>query len=270
LPIQDEEALSAALWEMGTSGTQTLPPEGGRSVVLAYFPDEPGLEARLREALAGLDVEQAPAEIASVDWVARVREGFRAFSAGGFRIVPAWEPPPPRRPGDLPALVVEPGLAFGTGSHESTRLCLAALAELAAAGALGDVLDVGAGSGILSVAASILGAARVIAVEIDDEALPVARRHAELNASPVHFVRGDGSRAIRSGRFDVVLANISAPLLVQRAEELARTTRAAGVLILSGFLVADLADLRAAYTPVGEIDVRVEGEWAALVVRRRP
>ena len=270
MPIQHEEALSAALWEMGTAGTQTLSPEGGRAVVLAYFPDEPGLDARLRAAVAGLEVEAAPAEIAAVDWVARVREGFRAFSAGGFRIVPAWEPPPSRGPGDAPALVVEPGLAFGTGSHESTRLCLAALAELAAAGPLGDVLDVGAGSGILSVAASILGASRVIAVEIDDEALPVARRHAELNAAPVHFVRGDGSRAIGPARFDVVLANISAPLLVQRAEELAGTTRADGVLILSGFLVSDLPSLRAAYAAAGELDVRIEGEWAALVVRRRP
>lgn len=253
---------------MGTSGTQTLPSEGGRAVVLAYFADEPGLEGRLHEAVAGLDVEAAPAEIASVDWVARVREGFRAFSAGGFRIVPAWEPAPPRGHGEAPALVVEPGLAFGTGSHESTRLCLAALAERAAAGPLGDVLDVGAGSGILSVAAAVLGASRVIAVEIDDEALPVARRHAELNAVPVHFVRGDGPRATRPARFDVVLANISAPLLVQRAEELVGTTRAGGVLILSGFLVTDLPSLRAAYPAAGDADVRTEGEWAALVLGR--
>ena len=252
---------------MGTSGTQTLPPEGDRAVVLAYFPDEPGLEGRLREAVVGLGVEAAPAEIAAVDWVARVREGFGAFSAGGFRIVPAWEPAPARGPDDAPALVVEPGLAFGTGSHESTRLCLSALAERAAAGPLGDVLDVGAGSGILSVAAAILGASRVIAVEIDEEALPVARRHAELNQAAVHFVRGDGARAVRPGRFDVVLANLSAPLLVQRAVELAGTTRADGGLILSGFLVEDLPALRAAYPTAGDRDVRVEGEWAALVAR---
>ena len=256
---------------MGTSGTQTLAPEGGRAVVLAYFPDAPGLEARLRDAVAFLEVEAAPAEIAAVDWVAKVREGFRAFTTGGFRIVPAWEPAPPQGPGDAPALIVEPGVAFGTGSHESTRLCLAALSERRAAeGRLGDVADLGAGSGILSVAAHILGAARVIAVEIDEDALPVARRHAEINQAAVYFVRGDGARAIRRGRFDVVLANISAPLLVERAAELADTARGDGVLILAGFLLADLASVRAAYASVGAIDVRTEGEWAALVVRRRP
>lgn len=254
---------------MGTSGTQALAPEGGRAVVLAYFADQPGLETRLRGALSALDVEVAPAEIATVDWVARVREGFRPFSAGSFRIVPAWEPLPVSGPEGSPILVVEPGLAFGTGSHESTRLCLFALAERARAGPLGDVLDVGAGSGILSAAAALLGASRVVAVELDAEALPVARRHAELNGAAVRLVRGDGARALRPASFDLLLANISAPLLAERAEELAGTTRGHGALILSGLLVDDLPAVRAAYGAVGDMDVRVEGEWAALVVRRR-
>jgi ribosomal protein L11 methyltransferase len=167
-------------------------------------------------------------------------------------------------------IVVEPGLAFGTGTHESTRLCLAALEERARARPLGHVLDVGAGSGILSVAATQLGARRVIAIELDEEALPVARRHAELNRAPIRLVRGDGARAVAAGSFDVVVANISAPLLAERAEELAGTTRGHGALILSGFLEEGLPSVRAAYAAVGDIDVRVEGEWAALVVHRGP
>jgi ribosomal protein L11 methyltransferase len=254
---------------MGTSGTQSLAPEGGRTVVLAYFADQPDLDTQLRGALSALDVEVAPAEIAAVDWVARVREGFRPFSAGSFRIVPPWEPLPVSGPDDSPILVVEPGLAFGTGSHESTRLCLAALAERARAGPLGDVLDVGAGSGILSAAAAILGASRVVAVELDAQALPVARRHAELNRAAISLVRADGARALRPASFDLVLANISAPLLVERAEELAGTTRRQGALILSGLLVDDLPAVRGAYGAVGDMDVHVEGEWAALVVCRR-
>jgi ribosomal protein L11 methyltransferase len=238
-------------------------------VVLAYFADDRGLEQRLRDALLPMDVEITPAEIPEVDWVARVREGFRPFSAGSFLVVPAWEADPASA-AEARVIVVEPGLAFGTGTHESTRLCLAALEERARAGPLGRVLDVGAGSGILSVAAARLGAAPVIAVELDEEALPVARRHTELNHCPVHLVRADGARAARPAAFDVVLANISAPLLAERAPELAGATRPHGVLILSGFLRDDLASLRPAYAAVGEIDVRFEGEWAALVVQRGP
>jgi ribosomal protein L11 methyltransferase len=257
------------LWELGTAGTQSLGLQDGRAVVLAYFADEGGLEDRLRDASRSLRVEIAPAEIPEVDWVARVREGFRPFSAGPFRIVPAWECPAPPTGGER-VIVVEPGLAFGTGTHESTRLCLDALEERARAGPLGHVLDVGAGSGILSVAASQLGARRVIAIELDEEALPVARRHAVLNRAPIHLVRGDGARAVETGAFDVVIANISAPLLAERARELVGATRAHGVLVLSGFLVEDLASVRDAYAAVGDIDVRVEGEWAALVVQRGP
>ncbi|HEV7502020.1 MAG TPA: 50S ribosomal protein L11 methyltransferase, partial [Vicinamibacteria bacterium] len=155
----------------------------------------------------------APAVIPEIDWVARVREGFRPFAAGSFRITPAWEATPdpdsPAEPTDGRTeriLVVEPGLAFGTGTHESTRLCLSALEDRARAGPLGDVLDVGAGSGILSAAAALLGARRVIAVELDPEALPVAVRHRELNRVPVRILRGDGARAVRANAFDLVLA----------------------------------------------------------------
>jgi ribosomal protein L11 methyltransferase len=265
LPADDEDALSAALWELGTAGTQSLGVEDGRAVVLAYFADE-DVEDRLREALRALRVEIAAAAIPEVDWVARVREGFRPFAAGPFRIVPAWETAAPARGGEH-VIVVEPGLAFGTGTHESTRLCLAALDERARAGPLGHVLDVGTGSGILAVAAVRLGARRVTAIELDAEALPVARRHAQLNRAPIRLVRGDGARAVRAAAFDVVLANISAPLLIERSRELADRLRPRGLLVLSGLLAEDVPDVRAAYADRGDVEVRIDGLWAALSVR---
>jgi len=252
------------LWELGTAGTQSLAGEDGRAVVLAYFAERPHLEEELRRALARPGTEVTETAVPEVDWVARVREGFRAFSVGRFRVVPSWEPAA-GDPGR--ALVVEPGRAFGTGSHESTRLCLALLEERAAAGGLGDVLDVGAGSGILSVASCLLDARCVVAVEVDDEAMPVLVRHILLNGVPARIVRGDGARAFRPRCFDTVLANISAPLLTERAAELAASVRPGGALILSGLLVEDVPAVRAAYAAMGAIDVRVDGIWAALVVR---
>jgi ribosomal protein L11 methyltransferase len=243
--------------------------------VVAYFADRALLEADLARAVSALGVEIAPAVIPEIDWVARVREGFRPFAAGSFRITPAWDAT--AVPDSAPVLaegrterilVVEPGLAFGTGTHESTRLCLAALENRARAGPLGDVLDVGAGSGILSAAAALLGARRVIAVEIDPEALHVAVRQRELNHVPVRILRGDGARAVRADAFDLVLANISAPLLIERAPELAAAGRAQGQLVLSGLLSEDVPAVRAAYQALGSIDVRALGAWSALVVSR--
>ncbi|HUG55079.1 MAG TPA: 50S ribosomal protein L11 methyltransferase [Vicinamibacteria bacterium] len=271
MPAEEEDALTAALWEVGTAGTQWLGAEGADVVLLAYFRDRPGLDVDLRRSVSALRVRVDPAEVPDVDWVARVREGFRPSTVGAFRIVPAWAATSPGADGPgLHPLLVEPGLAFGTGSHESTRLCLHILGELSAAGPLGVVADVGTGSGILAVAAARLGAARVVAVEVDAEALPVAARHLQLNAVPVHLVHGDGARALRAQAFDLLLANISAGLLVERAPELAGTVRGGGRVVLSGLLEEDVAAVRAAWEPfLHPLEVRTEETWAALVGRTR-
>jgi ribosomal protein L11 methyltransferase len=205
------------------------------------------------------------ATVPDVDWLARVREGFHGFDLGPFRIQPAWETAAPADPARL-VLVVEPGQAFGTGSHETTRLCLLALHEAAARRELGSVVDLGAGSAILAIAALKLGAASATAVEIDPEAIDGARRHASLNRVPVRIVQCDGGRALRPGRFDVVVANLSAPLLRERRDEILRLLRPGGSLVLAGFLRDDLAEILEAYRGAGEVTQRADGEWAALIV----
>jgi len=269
-PAAAEDAVVTALWESGTSGVHVQPGPAGAVVLVAYFPDRAGLTDELRSSLAALGVDAVePAPVPDVDWVARFREGFQAFDVGGFHIVPAWESAPgPGQTGRT--LRVLPARAFGTGTHESTRLCLSALESLAARRPLGRVVDVGAGTGILAVAAALLGAASVAAVDIDPEAVESVRVHARMNAVGLHLVRGDGGRPFASSRCDVVLANLTAPLLLEKRDEIAALGSASAAVVLAGFLREDADELAAAYAGLGPGTLQIDGEWAALVIEKRP
>jgi ribosomal protein L11 methyltransferase len=283
----EEESATALLWEAGTSGIEVRPAGASALELLAYFPDTTDADA-LRALLPRSEIE--PAEIPQVDWVARFREGFRAFRAGRFHVVPVWElpshdrgcscgsttpataPDPPHRQPAQPAdvLVVDPGRAFGTGTHETTRLCLAALERLAARRPLGRTLDLGAGTGILGVAASRLGGSPVVASDIDDEATASSRVHARLNATRLPIVRADGGRGFRPASFDLVLANLMALLLVDRSAEIRSLVAPGGALVLSGLLVADVEPVREAFGACGTPLQLRDGEWAALVYEGAP
>jgi ribosomal protein L11 methylase PrmA len=287
VPAAQEDAATAILWEHGTMGTEVRP-AGPHVTLLAYFPEAPGLQTTLATALAPLPgAHVQPVDVPDVDWVTRYREGFRSFSVAGFRVVPSWElhsstphpslgpssphvgggegpqTAPPYATSESP-LVVDPGRAFGTGTHESTRLCLGFLRELADRGPLGRVLDLGTGSGILSVAAARLGARPVTAVDLDPEALVAARHQARLNRADLRLLRADLAAALRPGSFDLVLANIAVTVLVDRRDEIvalgARST------VLSGLLTSDLGAVRRSYAGFGRLEARTDGEWAAVLV----
>ena len=262
----DEDHATALLYEEGTLGTQVEPAEPGSVCFLAYFPTTLGLDERLSaafSALVGARVVAVP--VPEVDWVARFREGFRAFHAAGFLIAPEWDVP---SNSDASVILVDPGQAFGTGTHETTRLCLGALRDLARERPLGRVLDVGTGSGILGVAAVSLGARVVVGIENDPDALPSAAAHARINKARVHLLRGDGARAVRNHAFDIVVANITAPLLCARRDELLSVCRPGGMLVLSGLLRSELPEVGDAYASCGAPAVLTDGDWAALVIER--
>jgi ribosomal protein L11 methyltransferase len=260
------DAVAEALWEAGSAGFEELAEQDGRSGALAYFPAEI-LEADVASRLIGI-AELHTAEVPQVDWVYRFRAGFTAFSAGGFLIVPEWD----RGPGcgSDRTLVVDPGRAFGTGTHETTQLCLEALTGFASEGPLGRAVDIGTGTGILAIAAAKLGSGRPVAVDNDDEAISSAVAHARLNGVDLAVVHADGGAALCPRAFDLVLANISAPLLTERAAEIGALLRPGGRAVVSGFLVEDVPRLRPRFAQLGPIEERRLAEWAALVIRRAP
>jgi ribosomal protein L11 methyltransferase len=258
VPAADEDSAVAALWEAGTAGIEIRPATGGLVELLSYFP-ETVPAAALSAALPDAAIE--PTAVPDVDWVARFREGFRPFRVGRFLIAPVWEAPPPA----ADVLLVDPGRAFGTGTHETTRLCLCALEQLAARRPLGRTLDLGSGTALLAIAAARLGAVSVVASDIDPEAACASRTHAGLNSARLGVVRADGAAAFRRGGFDLVLANLMAPLLVERSAEIRRSIAPGGALVLSGLLLPDLPAVRFAYSACGTAAEHVDGEWAALV-----
>jgi ribosomal protein L11 methyltransferase len=274
VPSLREDEATALLWEAGTTGIEVTPAGAAEVGLTAYFEDAAAGELRtLLEGLSAgrgsaaseptaVSVEEVP--VPEVDWVARFRESFRGFRAGGFEVVPLWQCAEIGA-ADPGRLIVDPGRAFGTGTHETTRLCLEAVEAEAARRPLRRVLDVGTGTGLLAVAAAKRGASVVAGVDNDPEATSAARRHAALNRVTLHVVQGDGGAPFRPRSFDLVLANLMAPLLLDRRAEIPGLVAEGGVLVLSGLLDEDVAEVSAGYAACSAPEVRRSGEWAALV-----
>ncbi len=259
-----EDLAVASLWELGTLGIETR--EGPDSVeLLAYFPTGPGLAERLDETLGAWAAVESHT-VPEVDWVARFREQFRAFDVGSFHVVPSWDVPATRHPRTL---VVDPGQAFGTGTHETTRLCLGWLETLCAERPLGRVVDYGCGTALLAIGACRLGATTAVGVDIDPDALQNAADHVRLNGDPVALLQGDGGRALRPGSFDTVVANVTGPMLRERRDEIGALRTATGRIVLSGLLVSEAPDLADHFAALGAVRRRDDGEWTALAVDPR-
>lgn len=179
-----------------------------------------------------------------------------------FVIVPSWTEAD-TDPGDR-VIRLDPGMAFGTGLHPTTRLCLAEIESRVRPGS--SVLDVGTGSGILAIGASQMGAARVVGIDISPTAIETAAANAATNGVSVELVAGDLS-AGPAERYDLVVANLLASTILELADDLAASVGDGGVLIASGILTEQEASVSERLAAAGfeAVEGRVSGDWVALV-----
>ena len=292
--IEAVEAVSEILSRFAPGGTSVQPGFelideglGARidptepAIVRAYLPGRDRTAARLavgqaRQALGHLQAfnlrpigELEVAVVHEADWAHAWKAHFPVLRIGRRLVIrPTWRRHR-RRPGDV-VLALDPGMAFGTGLHPTTRLCLAGIEAWADAGLMpgASVLDVGCGSGILLIAAGLFGAAELVGVETDPIAVEASAANAQRNRLKVQ-VRS-GSLPSRSGPFDLVVANLIASLLVTLAGELHAELRPGGRLLASGIFIDRESDVRTAFEMAGlrALSRTAEGEWVALEFQR--
>ena len=240
VPLRRAEQARALMLELFPGGFEEVDHDG--SVELAAYTD-PGGEERLMQVFTGAsayDVESG--------WEERWREFHKPVRIGPLWVGPPWEQPPE---GAL-AIVVDPGRAFGTGAHPTTQLCLRTLLELER----GSLLDVGCGSGVLSIGAALLGYGPVVGIDTDPAAIEATNENAAANGVAVEARRADGTDA-ELAPADVTVANIS-------LESVNALRPRSEVVVASGYLISERPELPG----YGHDERREQDGWAADVFRR--
>jgi ribosomal protein L11 methyltransferase len=277
LPEAQSEAVQDALHEAGALGLEVRdreallmpgvrPPAPGEVIVIAYFEDRDDAEAArasVAEDFPGsrLGLEEKPQE----DWSNQWKRLIRSVQVGRLWVGPPWEAD--TVPKDKVRVVIEPKMAFGTGDHPTTALCLAAVDAYLADHPGASVLDVGTGTGVLAIAAKKLGAGRVVGTDNDPFAVELAQECAAENGAADLELSGKELAQVE-GTFDLVLANILANTLVELAPLLA--AKAKDRLVLAGVLVHQRDEVVKAYTDLGfTLDQgATQGEWVRIDLHR--
>ena len=271
LSVSVEDADAGTQGERALFGEPGMPaPAAGwdRSTIKALFETEKAAEQAATLLLAqpwgtGLHV-QALAAMADQDWVRLTQSQFQPVEiTPEFWIVPSWHQPPA---GARQVMRLDPGLAFGTGTHPTTRMCLRWLARQAADADLSRVLDYGCGSGILAIGAAMMGARQIDAVDIDPAAVQATRDNARQNGVSLQ----PGLPGLAQGTYSLVLANILATPLKLLAPLLTAHLAPGGWLVLAGILARQADEISQAYAPVLDVRVADEEDGWVLMCTRRP
>jgi len=269
VPREAEEAAADILRRYAPRGV-AIEPAGRCVVVKAYLPDSGGIARQrraVRRALASLPATIRTRWLREEDWA----EAWKAFFpvlhiSQRLVICPTWRR---YRARAVEAVIrLDPGMAFGTGQHPTTLMCLRALEETVQPGA--DVLDLGTGSGILALAAARLGAASVLALDTDPQAVQAARKNVRLNDLGAVVRVEEGTLDDAPSPFDIIAANISAPVIIELAGAMAAALRPGGVLIVGGFIEERAAPVAVALTAAGLSVQRTlsDGDWRTHVARK--
>ena len=251
-------------------------------LVHAWFEENPSLPSLLEsirsriaelseKSVSGLDLGTLQLETRSVNdrsWTDVWKKYFKPFHAGHHLVVkPTWEP---FTPGPEDRIIeIDPGMAFGSGTHETTGMCLALLEEVISGGE--EVIDVGTGSGILAIGAALLGAGRVLAIDIDPDAVKVAQENVEHNhVEQVVFVQQGNLLDRVSDTCDICVANIISDVIIAFASPLISHIRPGGLFICSGIVSQRSGEVAVALDRAGYEILRKDtrGEWTAYLCRR--
>jgi len=283
IPAAAAAATEETLLEVGQAEWSLLEDAvAKRAWVVGIFPAAAEAEQLTADLAAllppGMAAGAKPRALPDADWKHSYREHFKAWSFGRLHWVPVWERDRFVLPRGHAVLWLDPGMAFGTGNHETTRLCIERLEAFerrlpAGAAAHGRVIDAGCGSGILALSAARLGFGDVSGFDNDAEAVRVSLENADLNGlgGTVRFSVAGLAEGLDGAQAAVVLANIQSDVLIRHAALLAGAVAPGGMLALSGILAAEGGSVRAAFAPVAAgwgSESRALGEWCDVCLWR--
>jgi len=271
VPEAIEDDASGLVWTAGCTGV-TIEKVSPETIRLVCFYDDADAHAEEVHGVAeALGTTAVRIQVPNPDWVQKFKETFITFDVPPFRIVPEWVANPPLAGIERSPFIlrVDPGRAFGTGTHESTRLCLQTLGAIAPTlKERAPTLDLGCGTGILGIAAIRLKNALVTACDNDPLAMAVARKHARMNEVKLRLLQMDGCRSLRPAQFDLVVANLMAPFLISLVDEITAMGAPGCRFILAGLLREEEAAVREAWPAGWKVEATYLGEWTSLLYER--
>jgi ribosomal protein L11 methyltransferase len=277
-----ETAATTQLWAFNTTGVEISEDANNPDFITlrAYFNSAPDTEKLREQILRNLKLIDLPEfalrgirnlTVADQDWLAEWKKGYEPIAIGrSMLICPSWRLDQARNT-DRVVIEIDPGMAFGTGTHETTRGCLEMLEKYWEGGSL---LDVGTGTGILAIAAiKLRPGSRVAGFDVDPEAVEVALENAAINGVADDIeIEVNKLSSYHGQEFDIVLANLTADVIIPLAAEFPQVLKPQGALIVSGVLNEQTDDVLAALEShnLSVIEMKPDGEWMTIALRSKP